>query len=186
MNRRDILKYTALVTGAAVSGPLASSLLFSCQREGTSTTSLSFFSESEMKRLQKLVDTILPATDSPAASEVGVHTMIDHMVGTVYPPEDRKAYRMQFERLDQYLRENDFDKDLGTDQELALLLALDPPKSGALAAAATAFLTIKQQTVAYYLNTESIATKFLNYLPVPGAYQACISLEEVDYKAWAE
>lgn len=190
MNRREILKYTALVTGAAISAPLASSLLLSCQRDEAPATSkasgLVFFSESEMGRVKKMVDTILPQTDSPAASEVGVHLMIDQMVGKVYTEEDRQAYRQKFNQLNRYLQDKDFDKALGADQELELLLALDPPKSGDLVEAGTAFLAFKQQTVAYYLNTEEIGTKFLNYLPVPGAFKPCISVEDVDNKAWAE
>ena len=186
MNRREILKYTALMTGAAVSGPLASSLLLGCQRDEGSDTELAFFSGGEMTRVKKMADIILPKTDSPSATEVGVHQMIDHMVGSVYPAEDRQVYRLQFDQLDQYLRDNNFDKGLGTDKELALLLALDPPKSSDLTEAGAAFLAFKQQTVAYYLNTEEIGTKFLNYLPVPGEFKPCISVSEVDHKAWAE
>jgi len=44
---------------------------------------------------------------------------------------------------------------------------------------------IRQQTISYYLSTEEINTKYLNYLPVPGKYQPCISLEEAGGKAWA-
>jgi len=33
--------------------------------------------------------------------------------------------------------------------------------------------------------TEEIATNYLNYLPVPGAYEGCITLESVGGKAWA-
>lgn len=191
MNRREILKYTAMVTGAAISAPLASSLLLGCQRdesaEGTDTGgNLAFFSESEMARVKKMVDVILPETDSPAASEVGVHTMIDHMVGVVYKEEEQANYRKRFQVLDQYLVDQNFDEDLGTEKELAILLALDPAKSADLKAAGQAFLEFKQQTIAYYLNTEEIGTKFLNYLPVPGDYKACISVEEVGNKAWAE
>jgi hypothetical protein len=189
MNRREILKYTVLVTGAAISAPLASSLLLGCQREEAmsedSGSDLAFFSESEMARVKKMVDTILPKTDSPAASEVGVHTMIDHMVGTVYPEADRQAYRQKYAQLDSYLRAEDFEKK-SSEQALAVLQTLDPVQSTDLAEAGAAFLAFKQQTVAYYLNTEEIGTKFLNYLPVPGEFKPCISVDEVDNKAWAE
>lgn len=190
MNRREILKYTAMVTGAAISAPLASSLLLGCQRDETTTAGnemdLAFFSESEMTRVKKMVDVILPKTDSPAASEIGVHSMIDQMVGTVYKKEARAAYRESFQKLDQYLKDNNFAAKLGTEKELALLLALDPPKANGLAEAGKAFLEFKQQTIAYYLNTEEIGTKFLNYLPIPGEFKPCISVEDVDNKAWAE
>ena len=47
------------------------------------------------------------------------------------------------------------------------------------------YLDIKQQAIAYYLSSEEVATKFLNYLPVPGPYVPCITLEEAGGKAWA-
>jgi len=47
------------------------------------------------------------------------------------------------------------------------------------------FQELKQQAIAYYLSTEEINTKYLNYLPVPGEYQACIPLSEIGGKAWA-
>ncbi len=47
------------------------------------------------------------------------------------------------------------------------------------------YTEVKQQTIAYYLASEEISTKYLNYLPVPGEYKACIPLSEVGGKAWA-
>jgi hypothetical protein len=189
MNRREILRYTALVTGAAISAPLASSLLLGCQRDeisaGGAAGELAFFSESEMARVKKMVDIILPQTDSPAASEVGVHQMIDHMVGKVYPATNQQEYRQNFEQLDSYLQAQGFEQ-MSDEAALALLQTLDPAKSTDLATAGSAFLAFKQQTVAYYLNTETIGTQFLNYLPIPGEYKPCISVEEVGNKAWAE
>jgi len=51
--------------------------------------------------------------------------------------------------------------------------------------AKAALLDIKQQAVAYYLSTKEIATNYLNYLPIPGEYEPCISLESVNGKVWA-
>ena len=48
-----------------------------------------------------------------------------------------------------------------------------------------AFIGFKQQAVTYYLSTKEIATRYLNFLPIPGVYEPCISLESVDGKAWA-
>lgn len=45
---------------------------------------------------------------------------------------------------------------------------------------------IKQQAITYWLNSEIIATNHLNYLPIPGKYEACIPLESVGGKAWSE
>lgn len=187
MKRREILKYTALVTGAAVSAPLFSSLLVGCKSEIAENdvgSQLAFFSQEEFTLVKDLVDLILPKTDSPSASEVGIHQMIDTMVGTVYPEKDRAAYKKAFTTLAAYLNKAADGKNfrqLESDKQLQLLKQLEGSNDSG-----KAFLDLKQQTVAYYLSTEEIATNYLNYLPIPGQYDACITLEEAGGKAWAE
>lgn len=187
MNRREILRYTALVTGAAVAGPLVSSLLSGCRPETTAGApegALSFFSPEEFERVRELADLILPKTDSPSASDVGVHTMIDQMLGKVYPEKDREAYKTGFSALTAYLDSAGFSK-LDPGQKLELLKNLELSREEAMKTTRKAFVDLKQQTVAYYLSTEAVGTQFLNYLPVPGKYESCISLEEAGGKAWA-
>lgn len=193
MKRRDILKYTALATGAAVSAPLLSSLLVGCQSEITESgaeETLHFFSRDEMAMVKDLVDLILPKTDSPSASEVGVHRMIDAMVGTVYPEKDRAMYKKGFASLANYLQSASPGKDFvsqSADVKLPVLQQLSRSEDASASAPRQALLDFKQQTVAYYLSTEEIGENYLNYLPIPGKYDACIQLSEVEGgRAWAE
>jgi len=175
------------MTGAAVGAPLLSSLLVGCNSEITENNiggQLQFFSPEEFALVKDLVDLILPKTDSPSASDAGVHHMIDTMVGTVYPESYKAAYKKGFTALTNALNEASGGKNfrqLEPDQQLELLKQLDGSNDSR-----KAFLDLKQQTVAYYLSTEEIATNYLNYLPIPGAYNACITLEETGGKAWAE
>lgn len=188
MKRRDLLKYTALATGAALSAPLISSLLTSCASEVTDTAGtdqLHFFNQQEFELVSDLVDLILPKTDSPSASEVGVHHMIDAMVGTVYLENDKSAYKKRFTALTAHLDKTAGGKaflQLEPNQKLDLLKQLSGSKEAA--EIGQALLNFKQQTVAYYLSTEEIGENYLNYLPVPGEYNSCITLEEAGGKAW--
>ena len=190
MERRKILKYVAYATGAAVAAPLANSLLVSCQSGTASsavdaaTSGLSFFKPKEFSVIQEMVDIILPKTDSPSATDVGVHNMIDHMVGTAYRPEARKEYQEKFAAFFKYLGQKGY-SDLGGAEKMDVLTSLDKATEEALKDARSGYVNLKQQTIAYYLTSEEIGTKFLNYLPVPGEYEPCISLEEAGGKAWA-
>jgi len=191
MERRKILKYVAYATGAAVATPLATSLLVSCQSEATATavmdatgSGLSFFKAKEFSVIQEMVDIILPKTDSPSATDVGVHNMIDHMVGNAYRPDAKKEYQEKFAAFYKYLGQKNYQA-LDGAGKMDLLSALDKSKEEALKDARSGYLNLKQQTIAYYLTSEEIGTKFLNYLPVPGEYEPCISLEEAGGKAWA-
>jgi len=190
MDRRKILKYVAYATGATVAAPLASSLLVSCQTDAASTaanaatSSLSFFNQKEFGVIKELVDIILPKTDSPSATDVGVHNMIDLMVGTAYRPEAKEEYQGKFAAFFKYLQQKGMG-DLDGVGKMALLNDLDKSTDETLKEARSGYLNLKQQTIAYYLTSEEIGTKFLNYLPVPGEYEPCISLEEAGGKAWA-
>lgn len=182
MKRRALIKLVSLSTGAALSAPLISSLLTSC-KDATKTAEvdyvLQFFSEEDFSLVKVLIDSILPKTDSPSATEVGVHKIIDTMVGTVYTPLDRDNYKQGFLDLKQSLN-------LTPLNQLEALKKLSKSSDEKDKTAKTALLALKQQTVAYYLSTEEIAKNYLNYLPVPGKYEPCISLEEAGGKLWAE
>lgn len=184
MKRRDIIKCTAVLSGAALGAPLLSSLLSGCGPQvATDSSELSFFNTDDFNMVSSLTDIILPRTDSPSATEVGVHNMIDTMVGQVYSELDREKYLSNWNALKKHLS-NDFLQKESTDQ-LELLKSLETSTDLNLKDAKQSFRAIKQQTIAYYLSTEEVGTKFLNYLPVPGEYEGCIELSSVNGKAWA-
>ena len=178
MTRREILKYTSLLTGTAIAAPLMTSVLSGCHEGHTAVADYKpqFFSSEDFGFLSELIDVILPKSDSPAASEVGVHQLIDRMVAEVYDESAQKAYQEEFSALKNGLTDHQGDN---------MLAALNNLLGDAETPARKALLTIKQQTVAYYLSTEEVSKNFLNYLPVPGEYEGCITTESVGHKAWA-
>lgn len=188
MKRRDILKYTALMTGATISAPLASLILSGCQLDSAKKEvpyQLQFFTEENFKFLQTVIDTILPKTDSPAATEVKVHQLIDQFIGQTYTKEEQMEHRTKIVALFDYLRKDKKFEKKDALTQLETLKEIEATKQDDLSTLQQTLVELKQQTIAIYLSTETIATNFLNYLPVPGKYEACISLEETGGKAWA-
>ena len=153
-------------------------------RSNVATGKLHFFNKDEFSLIKIIVDQILPKTDSPSATEVGVHTMIDSMVGTIYRPDEKDSYKKNFAKFISFLTENKFQQE-SSENQFQLLKKLENPTDEKSKAAYDGYLALKQQTIAYYLTTEEIGTKFLTYLPVPGEYQACISLKEAGGKKYA-
>ncbi len=182
MNRREILKYTAMMTGVVVSGPLLSSILAGCsaQKETLTDFQPQFFSNEDFQLVRSLVDTILPQTDSPSASAVGVDQTIDTIVGQVYSKEEQEVYAKRFSSFVSYLKDEGFNE---ADEEKKPAILKKATQSGQ--EVQRAYLDLKQQTISYYLTSEVIGEKFLNYLPVPGAYEPCIPLESVGGKIWS-
>lgn len=181
MNRREIIKLVTLATGSVLSFSVTNSLLIGCKDITIAKEEeyeLQFFNEKEFSLLKTLIDTILPKTDSPSATEVGVHQIIDDMIANIYSPADSTNYRTRFSSLQLYLKES-------SDKQLVAIQKLSSSTNENHKEAKNILLELKQQTVAYYLTTEVIAKNHLNYLPVPGKYENCISLESVGGKIWA-
>lgn len=196
MKRRALIKYISLATGGTIAAPLLASLLSGCQAEGLTTTddyAPQFFSNKEFAVIRNLVDIILPNTDSPSGSEVGVHRTIDKMLFKTYKTEDQLNYKNGFYALLRFLSKTADEAELDIEavirlkdqQKEALLSELNTSTDKELKTIKEALQHLKQQSIAYYLSTKEIATNYLNYLPVPGQYEPCIALKDTDGKAWA-
>lgn len=196
MNRREVLRYTAWITGSAISASLASVILSGCSEQtpaqnnakntGTDAASslLHFFTPEQFTLVALLADTILPRTDSPSATDVKVHFTLDTMLGKVFDSRYQDAFKTQWSALETYLNQQEFLQRTPAAQ-VETLQTLELSKSDDTAVAKKALVEFKQQVIAYYLTTETVAKTFLNYLPIPGAYKPCIALDEVNNKAWA-
>ena len=192
MDRRDILKYAAALTGSAILAPLTSSMLSAKTLNAAKLASgPAFFTPPQFTMLAQIMDTILPRTDSPSASDVGTHLVLDNMFDKVFNDNYRKQFIKRLTLLNNHLLKQNFLKS-SPSQRLKTLKVLEDSsvsneaKSSAEKDLVAAYTDVKQQTITYYLSTEQIAEKHLNYLPIPGEYTACISVEEVGGKAWAE
>ncbi len=183
MNRREMLKYTALLTGGAVSTSFASVFLSGCSRP-EDVSELHFFDPDQFELVALLADTILPRTDSPSATDVNVHYTIDSMIGLVFDIDFKNNFREQWAELERHLAGHNF-RQLDQPDQVELLRELELNRNSETENARLAYMELKQQTIAYYLTTEEIGKEHLNYLPVPGDYEPCISVDDVDNRAWA-
>ena len=153
MKRREVIKLVALSTGATLSIPLISSLVTGCTTKEVKKNSgdyqLVFFDKDDYLLVQQLLDIILPKSDSPSATEIGVDQMIDTFVGKTYTAEDKELYLNNFKDLQKYLNEQgDF---LKADElsKIQLLDELSRSKEESLANAKLAFIDLKQRAVTY-------------------------------------
>lgn len=196
MNRREVLRYTAWITGSAISASLASAILSGCseqsaeqnQAKGTdispNASLLHFFTPEQFTLVGLLADTILPRTDSPSATDVKVHITLDSMLGQVFDSNYQTAFKIDWLALESYLGQQQF-LQLEPTAQVEVLRSLELNQNDNVASAKKTLIEFKQQVIAYYLTTEDIGKNFLNYLPIPGFYKPCISVDEVNNKAWA-
>lgn len=118
--------------------------------------------------LIEVVETILPATDTPGAKAARVHVFVDLALARCVPPAARAAALSALRGLGAAFLA------AAPDTRRAALGRLDAPPLALL----------QELTVLGYFSSEIGATQALAYDPLPGAYRGCVDLAP-GQKAWA-
>ena len=136
-------------------------------------------SAAQGRLLEELVDTIIPATETPGARAARVHVFVDLVLKHCRNASEQAGFVKGLIALGEECRAR-----YGTD------FAATPTASREellqrLEAAADPFVrSLKELTVLGYCTSEAGATKGLAYLAVPGEYRGCVDLTP-GQKSWA-
>jgi len=101
----------------------------------------------------------------------------------VFDIDFKTNFKNQWEYLENYLTDQKF-RQFGQEERVASLRNLELKPGGGINNARLAYIELKQQVIAYYLTTEEVGREHLNYLPIPGDYEPCISINDVNNRAW--
>jgi hypothetical protein len=118
-----------------------------------------------------MAERIIPATDTPGATDANVNLFIDHMLAEWYPPTDRDRVLHGLRDLDvqsRARRGQDF-VDTSEADQIALLNALDDE----MRANDHWFALFKYLTVWGYCTSEVAMRETLRDYPLPGRYDGC-------------
>lgn len=139
----------------------------------------------------RLVDLVIPQTDTPGALAAGADEFIDKMLSDWMPDDERDAFLAGLATLDARARSEAGAPFVQVDAErqVALLTALDAEAYQGSAAQArgadTPFMKrLKELTLAGYYTSEIGATQELQWIAMPGRYDGDVPLTEVG-RAWA-
>jgi hypothetical protein len=188
MERRELLKMIALLTGGVIIG--GNTLLTGCSPEKGKLKNKVVFSQQDLDFLDEVSDTILPATKSPGAKAAKVGAFMAVMVNDCYEEKDQKVFMEGMGKLNaacEKMHGAEFMK-ATAQQRLTLLTELDKEakayqlKRGDLPA--HYFTMMKQLTLLGYFTSEPGCTKAMRYIAVPGRYEGSVSYKKGD-KAWA-
>ena len=190
MDRREALRAVGLIMGGTVIG--AQAFLSGCQSEKEDRQVNKLFTESDIKLLDEVGDTIIPETDTPGAKAVGIGSFIGMMVLDVYTERDQQTFKEGLEEL-----RSGFEESYGhsfmegtakerheylskLNEELVALKNVkrnnDQPEPY--------FRMIKELTLLGYFSSEIGSTQALRYIETPGRYDGCVPYEKGD-RAWA-
>jgi len=190
MERRELLRYTAYLTGYAVTAPIASAILSGCQadapaQETTGGYTPVFFAGGAYAVMSAMAETMLPRTNTPGAADVGVPQFTDVVIGTYTEDKHVKRIRAGF---DSWLAKNGDFADLSAEAQLKQLNALDTEAKAEMAQIDAIkgltddekderkpwWLDVKSVMLAGFFNSEQIGLEHLAYDPVPGEYKPCL------------
>lgn len=124
-----------------------------------------------------LADMIIPRTDSPGASDVGVTAFIDHLLAEWYQPDEVQPLLAGLGMINT-IAQLDFGSrfvELPEPDRVSLLTSIDNRK-GASGSAEAAFARIKSLTVYGYFTSERVMTEVTREPIIPGRFDGCVQM----------
>ena len=191
MERRELLKSIALLTGVAVVG--GEFFLTGCK---SATGPVSAFTPATIALLDEVAETIIPTTDTPGAKAAQTGAFMKIMIEVCYTKEEQDAFIKGVSSLNERCQK-EFNRpfiELEASQKLSLLQKLEreakeyntkreenkekktPPHY---------YSMMKQLTLWGFFSSETGMTKTLRHVSVPGRYDGNVPYTKGE-KAWAE
>ncbi|MBI3139169.1 MAG: gluconate 2-dehydrogenase subunit 3 family protein [Sphingobacteriales bacterium] len=204
MDRRELLKTIALLTGGVVIG--GEVFLTGCK---TGAKADAGFSAAHITLLDEIGETIIPATNTPGAKAAMVGEFMKVMVTDCYTEKEQQAFMNGISALEEACRKihSKGFMDCSPEQRHELLVSLEKEakafnqrkdeaekvKREAAEAAKKEFTgepphyytLMKQLTLWGFFTSKTGMTETLRHIPVPGKYDGSYPYVKGD-KAWAE
>jgi hypothetical protein len=193
MDRREALKRTAWIMGGVISAPAIMGVLKGCSAKPGIDWKPEFLTKEQAAIVTQVSDIIIPKTDTPGASDVGVPSFIDRILKDVYSKEDQDRFTSGLQAFDEGAKtahgEIFMDLDEADQQTYVKKLhdeAIQAERNTDPAPKRPFVLMMKELTMLGFFTSEVGATQVLQYDPVPGAYKGCIPLSEAgNGRTWA-
>ena len=199
MNRREVLQRVAWLMGGAVSAPAVLGILNGCSAKPSAGWHPLFLSQEEGAIVEEVADLIVPRTATPGARDVGVPAFIDVILKDAYPAEEQARFISGLKDFDseaQRAHGKPF-LQLQPAQRVSFLQQVHDAAAAAEKGQADNdvpvdkrgrpfVLMMKELTLLGFFTSQVGATQVLQYVAVPGGFQACIPVAEAgNGKTWA-
>jgi hypothetical protein len=166
--------------GGIASAPLMSYAM-ATQSKSTKDIKVALDSIAPFENLLSVVsEMIIPTTDTPGAQGAGVPEFIKLMLSEWYDAGERSRFLDKLSVFDESAIKSGQDSFVSAPESVRIAILKTQDDKGRQ----SVFSEIKELTVFGYYTSE-VATKELNYRLIPGAYNACVPLEEVG-KTWLQ
>lgn len=168
MERRDLLRALASATALTV---LPHKALAAWSRVATGIRSPNGLNDTQMVLVRAIADTIIPRTDTPSATDVGVDRFVDVMVAEHATDTDRTAFLSGLDAIDASARSasNVVFADLSAEARGTMIESLE---SGARdAEPAKTYWRLKGLVVHGYFTSEAVMKDVMKHTVMPGKFE---------------
>jgi hypothetical protein len=130
------------------------------------------FTSGQEALLAEIVETIIPATDTPGAKELGVHQFVQKMVADCFEKKVQEGFTTGLNNVEEIAKKNGatsfvaLDKAGRTELLKGLEAGGDPGKEF--------YGLVKGLTIRGYMTSEYVMTNLTGYEMIPGRYHGCV------------
>ena len=178
MHRRDALAFLGTAVLAPLLSPLSAQDRFALGERlhrHSGEGRLLALTPAQMATVVALADTILPATDTPGAVEVGVPAFIDLLVAEWYGDDDKAEVLHGLDGIEERCRAATGKGFADSDPPArASFLATIDGKPGEKGSLEAAYRRLKEAIVYGYVTSEQIGTRLATTPIIPGRFDGCI------------
>jgi hypothetical protein len=178
IDRREAIRRAALLAGVALSPGLVTFVA-----GAQSAPAKTYLTTTQAAIAGAAAERILPRTDTPGATDVGVPAFLDRFYGEFMSDDERRLFVAGLDAIEAAARaaHNGSFASLATEQQDAVLRAVAAAQQDQ---SPSSFGLIRSTTILGYFSSERVAKDVLNYDPVPGRFDGCIPLEQVGGRDW--
>ena len=97
MDRRTAISRLGIMLGGTLSASTLSALVSGCAAPPANGFTPRFLTSVQIERLARIVDIIIPETDTPGAREAGVHRFIDSLLAEYLPISEARMFYSLFD-----------------------------------------------------------------------------------------
>ncbi|MEQ6119179.1 gluconate 2-dehydrogenase subunit 3 family protein [Reichenbachiella sp. MALMAid0571] len=181
MNRRAALEKTTWMLTSAIFAPSILSALQSCKQKTQGVKDLLVLSADQNNLVVAIADTIIPRTETVSASDVQVNEFIDLLLQDVFDEQVKQAFLnglSEFDNESKNVTGKSFVQLSGKDRHNYLKKVDEGIMGKVYQDKVPFYYTFKQLTLKTYFSSEKGVKQNLEYVPIPGSYQADIDLRE--------
>lgn len=176
MNRRNVLKNLAIVSGGSIILP---QWMISCGVSDTTTHKTSF-SPSEGATIGVITDTIIPTHDGIGAIPLGVYAFLIKLLDDCYEKNVRDNVKTQLKKLDAIAKKS-YNRIFASCEQSQRELLLLKFSNSANKQEKDFFDLMKTETIRGFNTSQKVMTEYLGYKVVPGHYYGCVDVNQSNH-----